>query len=90
MLKKKNTKLYNHKDSESDISDLEIVYNESDDSPYDESFTSFDEDDSQEKEIVSKINPLLECYYAVFYDLNWYLGRVVDFPDEGLTLRSSF
>lgn len=21
----------------------------------------------------------------MFYDLNWYLGRVVDFPDEGLT-----
>lgn len=83
--KSKKSKLYNLKDSESDISDLEIVYNESDDSPYYESFTSFDEDDNQEKEIVSKINPLLECYYAVFYDLNWYLGRVVDFPDEGLT-----
>lgn len=62
--KNKKSKLYDHKDSESDISDLEIVYDESDDSPYNESFASFDEDYNQEKEINNKINPLLESYYA--------------------------
>ncbi|CAH2100759.1 unnamed protein product [Euphydryas editha] len=30
------------------------------------------------------IDPRLEMYYAVYYDLDWYVGRVIDFPDEGL------
>lgn len=52
---------------------------ESDDSPY---YESFDSDTDHERTLHSsdKISVILEKYYAVFYDLNWYVGRVVDFP----------
>lgn len=33
----------------------------------------------------TKIDPRLEMYYGVYYDLDWYVGRVIDFPDEGLS-----
>lgn len=31
-----------------------------------------------------KIDPKLGSYYAVFYDENMYVGRILDFPDEGI------
>lgn len=70
--------------SESDC-DSSVKFMESDDSPYHESFTDSDEDpESCVDSNMPKINPMLEKYYAIFYDINWYLGRVLDFPDEGL------
>lgn len=53
------------------------------DSPY---FESFDKDEGIMNTKNDKINPMLESYYPIFYDLNWYLGRVIDFPHEGLTM----
>lgn len=78
MTKSKPRKFQSESSSESDYG---ISYMESDDSPYNENFSDSDLDLLDLKE---KINPLLEHYYAVFYDLNWYIGRVIDFPDEGL------
>lgn len=58
--------------------DTEVKYMEGYDSPFSES-----EDESIAEN--EKISILLEKYYAIYYDLNWYLGRVLDFPDEGFT-----
>lgn len=42
-------------------------------------------DESLPEEIdPTRVEPRLEMYYAVYYDLDWYVGRVIDFPDEGL------
>ncbi|KAG8331661.1 hypothetical protein J6590_037127 [Homalodisca vitripennis] len=32
----------------------------------------------------TNIDPCLHMYYTVYYDLDWYVGRVIDFPDEGV------
>lgn len=71
-------------DSSSENED-DVSYMESDASPYNETFSDLDsEPDLFNVKPNRPINPLLENYYAVFYDLNWYVGRVLDFPDEGL------
>lgn len=45
--------------------------------------SSSDEDIPQEFD-PQDVKPKLELYYAIYYDLQWYIGRVIDFPDEGL------
>lgn len=71
-------------DSESDIS-LELGSDEDDQSIQD----TIQESDSDDKETPSKqkIVPKLNEYYAVRYDARndeqGYIGRVLDFPDEG-------
>lgn len=74
---------------DSSDSDFESVpeYMESDDSPYNESFSDGNSDASYPELETNfpKINPILEKYYAIYYDISWYLGRVIDFPDEGET-----
>ena len=45
---------------------------------------SSSDDDIPEEFDPKNVNPKLELYYAVYYDVQWYIGRVIDFPDEGL------
>lgn len=71
-------------DSSSDDCTSLPEYMESDDSPYHESFSE-DEIEEWDSSNFPKIDTVLEKYYAIFYDINWYLGRVIDFPDEGET-----
>lgn len=74
------------KPKESDSSDTDSSMNffsDSDEIGSSPILSSSDESLPEEIE-PTNIDPRLEMYYAVYYDLDWYVGRVVDFPDEGL------
>lgn len=75
---KKSRPSHRLKYDDSTDTDTEVKYMEGYDSPFSES-----EDESIAEN--EKISILLEKYYAIYHDLNWYLGRVLDFPDEGYT-----
>ncbi|XP_046667355.1 uncharacterized protein LOC124359039 [Homalodisca vitripennis] len=83
--KRRKTNKHKSISYESDCDDPDPIYMESGESDWVE---SSEEDDNFDRPNLSKqvkICPMLEKYYAVFYDISWYLGRVVDFPDEGFS-----
>lgn len=78
---KRQSKTYD----DSDTDDLEVMDSgDSSGCETEDLFQSSDEESLPEELDPTKVDLQLESYYAVFYDLNWYIGRVIDFPDEGL------